>query len=169
MSFSADLVQEIASLRKRLERLEAGDLPHYNVGARVYNSTDFTHNSTGNWVAVTFDTERFDTDTIHSTSTNTSRLTINTGGKYLIGGAVTFTANATGQRQLGIRDGGATFRVVTTEQGLDAVQVRLSVVTLYDMAANDYVELMAWQDSGGNLDILAQTTFSPEFWCWRLA
>ena len=101
MSFSADLVQEIASLRKRLERLEAGDLPHYNVGARVYNSTDFTHNSTGNWVAVTFDTERFDTDTIHSTSTNTSRLTINTGGKYLIGGAVTFTANATGQRQLG--------------------------------------------------------------------
>jgi hypothetical protein len=49
-------------------------------GARVYNSGDFSHDNSGGEKIITFDTEEFDTDAYHSTSANTSRLTVPTTG-----------------------------------------------------------------------------------------
>ena len=53
------------------------------VGARVHNSANISV-SDSTWTSMTFDSERYDTDSIHSTASNTSRLTCVTAGKYLI-------------------------------------------------------------------------------------
>ena len=53
---------------------------------RAYNSGNVAVSAT-TWTTVTCDSERFDTDTMHSTSSNTGRLTVPTNGDglYLIG------------------------------------------------------------------------------------
>ena len=54
------------------------------VGAIAYNNAAFTYTSSA--TVVTFPSEEIDTDTFHSTSTNTGRMTIPSGkdGKYLM-------------------------------------------------------------------------------------
>src|SRR5262245_7924090 len=54
---------------------------------RVYNSDDSNGVVDQTDLAVSFDSERFDTDNMHSTSSNKSRITFNTAGVYV----VTFT------------------------------------------------------------------------------
>src|SRR5438876_645541 len=58
-------------------------------GARVYNSANISV-SASTEQALTFDTERSDSNAYHSTSSNTSRITVPTGGdgRYVISGAV---------------------------------------------------------------------------------
>jgi hypothetical protein len=140
------------------------DSPDFDISARAYNSSNFTHNSTGNWLSITLDSERWDTDTIHSTVSNTGRLTCKTAGKYLIIGQASFAANATGRRRLQIVLNGTTTigYVVVDNLGASTV-VRFEVVTVYNLSVNDYVQLQAWQNSGGNLDINAAANYSPEF------
>lgn len=132
---------------------------------RVYKSTAFAHTSSGSWVAVTFDSERMDTDTMHSTVTNTSRITFTTAGTYLVGGELTFETNATGVRGARIRLGGATVLVESPIQaGSAAEEGRCPVSTLYAFTAGQYVELEGYQTSGGSLNVKANTNSSPEFW-----
>jgi hypothetical protein len=50
-------------------------------GAKVYNSAD--QSIGGSETTLTFDTESYDTDAIHSTSSNTGRLTVPTGVSYV--------------------------------------------------------------------------------------
>lgn len=139
------------------------------LGARVYNSANISLTS-GADTALTFDTERYDTDTIHSTSSNTGRLTATTAGKYTISGTAAFAANATGARGLGIRLNGTTFialaRVPAVAGGTDITS--LTVTTDYNLSATDYVELIGYQTSGGSLNVLAGGNYSPEFMMDRI-
>ena len=141
----------------------ATDAPH----CRVYNSGSFSL-TTGVAGAITFDSERVDVGGCHSTSSNTSRLTVPSGGGgfYLIGGHVAIAASSAGTyRTLGIRLNGATFIAYQTLAPLSAsVDVRGSIQTAYQLAAGDYVELLASQDSGGALNVLAASNYTPEFW-----
>ena len=137
------------------------------VGARVYNSGAETITTSTN-TQLSFDSERYDTDTIHSTSTGTnSRLTATTAGKYLIVGCVQWEANGTGTRIVSIYLNGATFigRVRVDPGNVVIVQ---EVVTIYDLAATDYVELNVYQVSGGDLNVDAVANHSPEFMMSRI-
>src|ERR1043165_754736 len=58
--------------------------------------------------AIPFDSERFDTDNMHSTVTNRSRITFNTAGLYQVTACVEFQANATGERMASILKNGTT-------------------------------------------------------------
>lgn len=137
---------------------------------RLTNSAAFVHNSTGNNLAVTFDTETHDTGGMHSTSSNTSRITIPTGGSgmYLLGGGVEFAANATGYRQVALRINGTT--VIAGSRATSAsgtVATLLMTNCIYPLNAGDYVELTAFQNSGGNLNINSAAEFTPIFYaCW---
>lgn len=138
----------------------------YTQGARVYNNANITI-STASDTALTFNSERYDADTIHDTGSNTSRLTCKTAGKYIIVGHVEFASNATGARQVFIRLNG------TTDIGRQAYlspgsATRFCITTIYDLALNDYIELVVWQNSGGNLDVVAAGNRSPEFSMQRI-
>src|SRR3990167_4503994 len=137
------------------------------IGARVYNSANISTTS-GVAAVLTFDSERFDTDGIHSTSSNTSRLTCVTAGKYIITGNVMWASNTVGRRQLKIVLNGATTVAFMDETAHQTFEHAETITTIYDFAVGDYVELHAYQDSTGALNVLNSANSSPEFSMMRI-
>lgn len=126
------------------------------VGARAYNSA--VQNLANNTAtAVTFDTELFDTDTIHSTASNTSRFTVPSGkgGKWRFTTNIAFAANATGWRGIYLFKNGTTKIIGSAMRHLPTSGASTSCVTsvTIDLVATDYIEVYAIQTSGGALDI----------------
>lgn len=135
-----------------------------DISARVFNSVNISIADV-TLTFLTFDSESFDTDAIHSTVSNTGLLTATTAGKYLIGGCVYFEDNATGRRDLTIRRNGSNDIVRTTVLSSGAADgTKLEVTTYFNLAAGDYVELGVFQASGGALNVSRVADFSPEFW-----
>lgn len=134
--------------------------------ARVYNDAAIDP-APGGWVTLTFNTERFDTDAMHSTSTNTGRLTVPTGGDglYLIGGNVAIQTGA-GDKGVRILLNGTT--AIAQNYGVSTADNPecLPVATLYSLAATDYVELQVYVEV--DLNVLAEANYSPEFYAiWQ--
>lgn len=132
--------------------------------ARVRKNSDFSHNSSGNFLAITFpasdQTTTYDTDSMFTTAANT-RITIKTAGKYLIVGQVLIATSGTGQRQVKITKNGAVDLASVGAAGNASFTQRMEVVAVWTFAANDYVELYVYQDSGGTLVIPSASDFAP--------
>lgn len=113
---------------------------------------------------ITYDSELYDTDTIHSTSSNTGRLTAKTAGKYSISLNINFANNSTNIRFASIRLNGTTLIGAAASRAINdgAFRSYLSVSAQYILAVNDYVDSTAYQDSGGALNIEA-TGKQPNF------
>lgn len=134
---------------------------------RVYNSA-VQALTTAVQAAITFDTERFDTQSIHSTVSNTSRLTVpaSWGGIWLIGGCCGFAANATGSRSLFLKVNNTTYigNIRIAADATASATTDLAIASTYALVAGDYVELIALQSSGGNLNTSQVANSTPEFW-----
>lgn len=130
-------------------------------GARVYNSAAITM-TTAVAAALTFDSERYDNGTLHSTSSNTSRITAATAGKYIITGNIEWGASLLGFRALNIMVNGTT-TIASTGLNPASGATAQTVTTIYHLAASDYIELVAYQTSGGNLNVNSSGNYSPEF------
>lgn len=142
----------------------AGYLHTQEVGARVYHNTSQTVGNFGTVgvVALVFNSERWDTDSFHDTSSNTSRLTAPVSGYYLIGGHIQWDSNGTGARLLGVRvNGSTTIAFGTLHSRSDMTQ---SISTYYFLNASDFVELICIQDSGANRSVISSGNQSAEFW-----
>jgi hypothetical protein len=107
---------------------------------------------------IPFGSEDWDTDSMHSTTTNTSRLVFNTVGLYQVTAFARFAFNATGYRQLNVRlnaggNSGAGSTLTTFAQPA-APTTATSISRTFDLnvtTAGDYIELFLTQSSGGNL------------------
>lgn len=104
-------------------------------------------------------------------STN-KRLRIRLDGKYVIGAGVVWDANATGNRNMVIRRGTGN---TTPSVGLTAATlpnlgagsgVNESIVTSYDLRVDDTIDAIASQNSGGALNVLADT--ATNLWIVRV-
>ena len=145
-------------------------LLNYTQGAKVYHDADQTI-SNNTWTNLSFNSEQYDTDTIHDNVTNNSRLTCKTAGKYLIIGRVWWEQNNTGHRLMLIRkNGGTIIADFNIDPPSDANNYCMMQICLIEnLSVNDYVELRVCQDSGGNLDILTQgNARSPMFEMQRI-
>lgn len=136
---------------------------------RVYRTTaqNIAHNTQ---TGISFDAERVDTGAMHSTSVNTSRMTVPAGGAgwYDLGGHVEFAGNATGYRNLSIRLNGATYIAVENIGPVSTTVMRMSIHTEYQLAVGDYFELVAFQTSGAGLDVNAAGNYSAEaYMTWK--
>ena len=109
-------------------------------------------------VALTFNSENFDTDSFHSTSTNTSRLTIPSGkgGKYLLSGAVSWGANNSTIRSVKVYKNGSVLNQPSMAQGTNDGNIT-PVSNVYELIATDYLEVYVRQNSGGSLDVQGGT------------
>ena len=120
------------------------------VGCRLFYTADAT--ITNNTATIlNFNSETFDTDSFHSTSTNTSRITIPAGkdGKYLINGKANWNASATGVRQVYIYlNNTSNISQSTLNSGAEVFDV--SVTTTANLSAGDYIEFGVYQTSGTN-------------------
>ena len=122
------------------------------VGASAYFSTNQSISS-GTFTAVTWDVENYDTDSIHSTSTNTSRFTIPTGksGYWRFTSQIRWANNSSGGRYLQIAKNGT--GLVYTENEADTRAFTQSITKTLSLTAGDYLELFVLQTSGGSLNI----------------
>lgn len=118
----------------------------------VLSATGNVSCSNATETALTFSTEDLDTDTMHSTSVNTSRITINTSGWYEFCGYANFSnSSATGFRRLvlwknGVGTGTAVRQCLEIPSTID---VTTSLQWIQQCAGGDYFELGAYQSSGG--------------------
>jgi hypothetical protein len=140
------------------------------VGVRAYTGTAQTL-ATGVDTALALDVETFDTSGFHAVTGSTSRLTVPAGkaGYYMIGGQVSFAANTTGRRRAQVRLNGSTSIAAHAISPSPAGNTYLSLSVLYYLNDNDYLELLATQESGGNLDTAIYQSIGPSFWMTRLA
>lgn len=127
---------------------------------RVYNDASIAC-STGVHTTMTFNSERHNNAAIHSTSSNTSRLTAPVAGVYAIFGEISYDVNATSSER------GARILLNGTDvvgyqlQPTNPVNAsRVTVYTQIALAAGDYVELTAYQNCGGTLSARASNAMT---------
>jgi len=130
------------------------------VGAHAYNSADQNVLNT-TWLSLALNSELYDTDTIHDTVTNNSRLTCNTAGIYLINGKFIWDTNQTNVRYIGIFLNNVTILALSQQLANNSAQLDQQVTTIYDLSIGDYIELRAYQDSGGTIAIKYYANYSP--------
>lgn len=128
----------------------------------VYNDANISLTNETSTV-LTFNQERFDNDSMHSTVTNTSRITFTTAGIYAVRLGVSFTGNTAGDRQLYIRANGRDFLGANQRRATVAtIEAGLTVTVEEIFEAGDYVEGLAKQDSTTTLNALTNR-YSPVF------
>ena len=131
-----------------------------DISCRVYAGGATSLSTT--FASIAFNTENFDTDTMHDNSTNNSRITIKTAGKYSIGGQINIAANlALGVRLL-LNGGSVIGRIF---QGNSGVTEGANIDTIYDFAVNDYIEL---QGAVGSGTASTSTDQQTNFWAVKL-
>jgi hypothetical protein len=137
--------------------------------ARVYNNANVALANNAE-ASVTFNTESFDEGDLHSTSSNTNRLTVAVAGLYALGASIRFAANATGYRYAYFRLNGATpIGVAIAQTNSAAVDTVCAPTAIYRLDAGDWVEVRAYQNSGGALNLITSGVESPAFWIHRLS
>ena len=157
-----------------LVQYESGILYFTATGAAIFNdyvqggggssfagcllTTTTTDQTTSNTVQakVNFPVENYDTDGFHDNSTNNTRITIPSGkdGYYWVYGNIQWLNSTSGRRIIYITKNNSDalsaegFSVASnTQYPSQSAGIALSLV------AGDYVELEAFQSSGGNLDL----------------
>lgn len=124
-------------------------------GVSVKNSVA---QSTANnaFVTLTFDTENYDSNALHSTVTNPSRLTADSFGLWMVVVSVRWTANAVGIRTAQVLLNGTTVVASFDTAGASAVNpndAQISGNRVIQLNAGDYIELQTFQNSGGALNV----------------
>ena len=119
----------------------------------VFNSTGQTLTSSSSvWTALTADSENFDNDAMHSTVSNTSRITCQTAGRYQFNATLEYVANSTGFRGVRFLLNGATIYSSQLLLPVSGAATRIQGTRNIVLAVSDYVEVQGIQNSGGNLD-----------------
>ena len=120
----------------------------------VFASSD-TVVATATDVLLPAPSENFDNDAMHSTVTNTGRITIQTAGRYLFFARIAFQASTAGTYRA-IRyklNGGSVVELNNAAPVADAsVSTILPISWTLVLAASDYVEIWVRQNTGGNLN-----------------
>jgi len=133
----------------------------YDIGARIYHNANQSLSTTTSTLLI-FNSERYDTNGMHSGSSG--QLYCNIAGKYIISGNARFASDNAGDRMLIIYLNGTT---AIGLQRVEAVEVAehttINVSTIYELEVGDYVELWAYQASGGDLNVEVAANYSPEF------
>jgi len=119
-----------------------------------HNTTQSLTDSTE--TALSFNSEDFDVGTLHDTSTNNSRITVpaSNAGVYLAVGAAGFAPSATGLRYIVLRKNGTTkLAMVTMPSNTAGSGTIIQVSACLSLAVADYIEVIAFQSSGGALNV----------------
>lgn len=138
---------------------------------RAYRSTNQIL-ATSVQAAVLLDQERFDNANVHSTVTNTNRFTVpaGAGGKWIMGVGFEYNnSSVVGDRISSIILNGVTATPLAQDSRAAAsTTTRVTLATSWGLSAADYFDAQAFQSSGGNLNLLTNSNYSPELWAYWL-
>lgn len=132
---------------------------------RAYNSANISIANASD-TAVTLNSERFDNAGMHSTSSNTPRITIPAGsaGKFLFGALIEFAQAGVNERGNHIKLNGTTYIAKMVHPPATSAPTSMTITSMYAMAAGDYIENYVYQSSGSALNLTASGNYSPELW-----
>lgn len=106
----------------------------------------------GSWVPLLANSENYDNDGMHSTVSNTARITIATAGRYDVNGTISFAVNTTGNRAISVWLNGTTQYVGMLVPSAASNSTVVSVSRTLVLNAGDYIEARAFQTCGAALD-----------------
>jgi len=150
----------VAARRDHKHAMPAGGT---DISVRVRHSVDQSIANAAN-TFVAFDTEDYDTDAMHDTVTNNTRITIKTAGKYILAFVGGFDANTTGHRVSSfVLNGTDAIGSSTHPAGESGQRPYMSLVWQGNFVVNDYIEVQVRQDSGGALNLKGLNPGSPSF------
>lgn len=139
------------------------------VACRIHLGSDMSLSNNSD-TAVSFNTEDEDTDSLHSTVTNPTRITIPTDkdGFYFFSARVWWDTNTSGKRRLTLkRNGGAIMQSIVNPQSGSAWAQEIH--TIFNFTAGDYVELFVYQDSGGTRTVVGgDSHVSTNLMCFKI-
>jgi len=111
--------------------------------------------------------DEIDTDDMHSTSVNPSRITINTAGVYMVSGLLNWGASANGTDRVasvfknGSEVGGFRPGALSLPSYSVSTSIILGASHPMNLAVGDYIELRGYQTSGGGaLNAISGSKFS---------
>jgi hypothetical protein len=120
--------------------------------------------------AILLDSEFYDSNSLHSTSLNTDRITIPTGGNtgaWFFSAEIEWAANATGYREVTIYKNTATILATARVLGFSSSSLGpRGFVTVMDSdpAVGDYYWIGVVQNSGGNLNVVSAFFYATHLW-----
>jgi hypothetical protein len=120
------------------------------------------------YAPILLDSESFDPEGGHSTSTNTSRFVVQTAGYYYVTAFGSYSTNATGGRAIAVAVNG-TATVQSQQAPPPANSWAGGVNWLGYLNVGDYVEATSWQNSGTSVS-MATGAFAASlslFWVAR--
>ncbi|MFE5140302.1 hypothetical protein ACFRDV_21940 [Streptomyces fagopyri] len=109
------------------------------------------------WTSLNLDTEQYDSDNGHSTSTNTSRYTVQVAGTYRVAASVGYVANVTNNRaiRLAVNGNAVVGSFVKTTPANATGSTGLVTTADIPCVVGDYIEAMGNQNSGAALNTVA--------------
>jgi len=128
----------------------------FTAGCRVYHNANYGIADATAWVVHPFNSEEYDTDTMHDNVVNNERITCKTAGKYLVVFQAKWDADLNGRRIIGIRKNGATFQAFSEQEIPSGGTGTFNhfLLTVVSLAVTDYVEAVLFQNSGGVLNTI---------------
>ena len=115
--------------------------------------------TTATLTTVTFTSEDWDTDSMHSTVSNTGRITTNTVGRYLYAGQILWNTGV-GYREAAIIHSGGSIQAVDVASGVDLLLDQNPVGFIF-MAVAEYAELKVQHNVGSNVLIFGPNSARP--------
>jgi hypothetical protein len=163
-----------AQVRDNL-RMKAGRVERPS--ARVFRSTTWTHNGSPNSQSIEWNSAAWDYADMWESTSNPHRLTIPTGadGRYEAGGTVEWDSSTAGVRGIEVAKNSSDN---STGKGVVSVQTvalpragqDITVNTLVNVAAGDYLVLNARHNSTGTRTLADVPGLAPAFWiAWESA
>ena len=129
----------------------------------LFNSANIAIAS-GGWTALQFNTETYDQYGMHSTVTNTSRITCVVPGKYVVDAGAEWASSVAHASGAGIRFllNGAT---VIKRFEFYSCDIRVMTISglVHFTAADEYLEVQVIQNTGAPVNILTSSLSSPVF------
>lgn len=134
-------------------------------GVKVHRSTNFTHNSSGNWLSIDFDTDVVDHDNLHETSNSTAKkkVLIPETAWYAVSANAEWDSDVTGKRGLQISKNGVNGAgevLVRAYNDASNGLVQQVSIPVY-LSAGDYLTADVKQTSGANRTVSSNQYWSP--------
>lgn len=102
----------------------------------------------------------YDNDDIHSTVSNTDRLTATREGVWFVTAQIHWESNASGQRGIRIQKYPDDVTVRREDRAASPGEDWQGCAVDVEMELNDWCEIQVFQNSGGDLDVLASESFA---------
>jgi len=146
---------------------EANNAAGYTQGCRVYNDAAIVVSNSTQYT-LTYNSELYDTDTMHSIVDATDRITVTTAGVYIVWANVQFAYDADGIRTVYLKHNGDIVGLVQQNPVGGSATTLMQVSTIYDCEAADYFQVVVEHNAGGNLNVNSSAQFSPHFAAQRI-